>query len=73
MATTNVDAAGVLGVATTTNYAAAAAAGLLSAAHQVIPLIVMGSVSTFVTAYDFLDGRIELFCGGVGLLLSGLP
>jgi hypothetical protein len=40
-------------------YAALAAGGLLYAAHHVIPLIVMGSVGVFVTAYNFLDGKIE--------------
>ena len=38
-------------------YAALAAAALLYAAHQVIPLIVMGSVGVFTTAYDFLNGK----------------
>jgi hypothetical protein len=40
-------------------YAALAAASLLYEAHQVIPLIVMGSIGAFVTAYDFLDCKIE--------------
>ena len=40
-------------------YAALAAAGLLYEAHQVTPLIVMGSIGAFVTAYDFLDSKIE--------------
>ena len=40
-------------------YAALAAAGLLYEAHQVIPLIVLGSLGAFVTAYGFVDGKIE--------------
>jgi hypothetical protein len=40
-------------------YAALAAAGLLYEAHQDVWLIMMGSISAFVTAYDFLDSKIE--------------
>lgn len=39
-------------------YASLAAAGLMYAAHQVFPLIVMGMASVFVTAYNFLDSKI---------------
>ncbi len=40
-------------------YASLASAGLMYAAHQVVPLIVMGAAGVFVTAYDFLNGKIE--------------
>jgi hypothetical protein len=40
-------------------YASLASAGLMYAAHEVLPLIVMGAAGVFVTAYGFVDGKIE--------------
>jgi len=40
-------------------YAALADAGLLYAAHVIVPLIAVSAAGVFVTAYGFLDDRIE--------------
>ena len=40
-------------------YASLVSAALMYAAHEVVPLIVMGAAGVFTTAYGFIDDKIK--------------